>query len=693
MDPIEPLISSTITAPIGQDKSLSEIMQEKLNITIPGRSESSDSPEENPWADCPPSPLSQKYIDSVYRPSEVETNEVETPHTPTDSPTTELPTHPTSQFWESSFHTHAESTNADTTSKYSTSPTPSSEVPSVPVKLIGKKAESPLASQDKSKALSKNNLSPDSKENPGPYSGFSSPVQSDGSDGGRNITPEPSPHQDPERFEYNRFLEQMRHKNAAPVARYLKSFLRDFGRKPLSVNEQIRTIHEFLDSISLKMQGCELWHNATEKEFENATEGMEKLVMNRLYKYAFCPVTTDDAEKDEVLSQRIQLYRWVREEHLDIPANSHNDSFLQFAQAGRHFPAHPALANTNSTMNLELLKMNHYKAPRDKLICILNCCIIIFDILFITCCYLAKPNTSIFNSDLRLLKHLNTDTSADRFLPVLILVVIRANPSKLISNVQYISRFRNPDKLQSEAGYYLTNLMGAISFIESMDCKSLSISEDEFNRYIDQTVEEISPRQSLPEPLSRSLSCDTSMNAVSTPNQKNPRHSLEPSSKSHSLRQSTRPASIISRFLSDIESEDAVTIKTPSRSQPMSTRPTSYSLPRSGDKPSISSLREARDLNNLSSPLSARKRSSTVGPTYPTTPLRKSPTSERTPGSSVDYSKALAILKDMFTSIDPETCESILHANKGHLQPSIEALLDISTKNMVASNTEMNQYH
>ncbi|ORY03869.1 hypothetical protein K493DRAFT_63525 [Basidiobolus meristosporus CBS 931.73] len=379
---------------------------------------------------------------------------------------------------------------------------------------------------------------------------------------------------------------------------------------------------------------------------------MEKLVMNRLYKYAFCPVTTDDAEKDEVLSQRIQLYRWVREEHLDIPANSHNESFLQFAQA-------------------ELLKMNHYKAPRDKLICILNCCIIIFG----------------------LLKHLNTDTSADRFLPVLILVVIRANPSKLISNVQYISRFRNPDKLQSEAGYYLTNLMGAISFIESMDCKSLSISVDEFNRHIDQTVEEISPKQTLPEPLSRSLSCDTSINAISTPNQKNPRHSFEPSSKSHSLRQSARPASTISRFLSDIESEDAVTIKTPSRSQPTSTHPTPYRLPRSGDKPSISSLREARGFNSLSSPLSARKRSSTVGPTYPTTPLRKSPTSERTPGSSVDYSKALAILKDMFTTIDPATCESILHANKGHLQPSIEALLDISTKNMVASSVEMNQFH
>jgi hypothetical protein len=26
----------------------------------------------------------------------------------------------------------------------------------------------------------------------------------------------------------------------------------------------------------------------------------------------------------------------------------------------------------------ELLKINHYKAPRDKLICVLNCCKVIF---------------------------------------------------------------------------------------------------------------------------------------------------------------------------------------------------------------------------------------------------------------------------------------------------------------------------
>jgi len=32
------------------------------------------------------------------------------------------------------------------------------------------------------------------------------------------------------------------------------------------------------------MRECEVWKDVTEQEFENAKEGMEKLLMNRLHK-------------------------------------------------------------------------------------------------------------------------------------------------------------------------------------------------------------------------------------------------------------------------------------------------------------------------------------------------------------------------------------------------------------------------
>ncbi|EED24308.1 guanine nucleotide exchange factor Vps9, putative [Talaromyces stipitatus ATCC 10500] len=259
--------------------------------------------------------------------------------------------------------------------------------------------------------------------------------------------PEPEPDQP---FDFHRFLEQLRHRTADPVAKFLRSFLTEFGKKQWLVHEQVKIISDFLAFITNKMAQCEVWRNVSDAEFDNAKEGMEKLVMNRLYSQTFSPAIPpppsvprsasrnkrrelerihgpgrrgqhqEDVERDEILAQKIRIYSWIRPEHLDIPSLGNNGRrFINLAQQ-------------------ELTKMKGYRAPRDKVICILNCCKVIFG----------------------LLKHSkNPDTSADSFVPILIYVVLKANPEHLISNVQYILRFRNQDKLGGEAGYYLSSLV------------------------------------------------------------------------------------------------------------------------------------------------------------------------------------------------------------------------------------------
>ncbi|CAA7269224.1 unnamed protein product [Cyclocybe aegerita] len=279
-------------------------------------------------------------------------------------------------------------------------------------------------------------------------SGTSSPVPKPALDGG---------------FDFQKFLDQMKTKSAEPVSKYLRSFLSNFAKRTFTVNDQIKIINDFLSFIAAQMRECEVWRNSSDAEFENAMEGMEKLVMNRLYDFTFTPqlvhavpprpITTDDLERDRVLSQRIALFGWIEEKHLDIPESEGSKGFLMFAQQ-------------------ELLKINHYKAPRDKLICILNCCKVIFG----------------------LIRHLHTEEGADSFVPILIFVVLKANPEHLLSNVEFINRFRNPEKLQSEAGYYLSSLMGAVSFIETMDHTSLSnITQEEFEKNVEEVI------QSLPQ--------------------------------------------------------------------------------------------------------------------------------------------------------------------------------------------------
>ncbi|KAH9940720.1 uncharacterized protein BXZ73DRAFT_88467 [Epithele typhae] len=266
---------------------------------------------------------------------------------------------------------------------------------------------------------------------------------------------------DPSQFDFQRFLDQMKMKQAEPVAKYLRSYvLGQLRQTTFTVNDQVKLINDFLNFIATRMRECELWRNTSEVEFDNAMEGMEKLVMNRLYDFTFTPqvaravpprpITTDDLERDRVLAQRIALFGWLEASHLDVPEGDGSEGFLMFAQQ-------------------ELLKINHYKAPRDKLICILNCCKVIFG----------------------LIRHLRRDEGADTFVPILIYIVIKANPPHLLSNVE------NPTKLTSEAGYYLSSLMGAVSFIETMDHTSLSnISQEEFERNVEEAIQSLPSTES-----------------------------------------------------------------------------------------------------------------------------------------------------------------------------------------------------
>jgi len=88
----------------------------------------------------------------------------------------------------------------------------------------------------------------------------------------------------------------------------------------------------------------------------------------------------------------------------------------------------------------------------------MNCCKVIFGELI---------NLGISCRHRRLIRYVkgllrnskNADTSADSFVPLLIYVVLQANPENLVSNVQYILRFRNPEKLGGETGYYLSSLV------------------------------------------------------------------------------------------------------------------------------------------------------------------------------------------------------------------------------------------
>jgi hypothetical protein len=106
--------------------------------------------------------------------------------------------------------------------------------------------------------------------------------------------------------------------------------------------------------------------------------------------------------------------------------------------------------------SLELEKMNTYKAPRDKMNCILNACRI------------------ISNAVLRF------SGGADAFIPSLIYSLAHANVQNLWKNIKYIERFRLRDRLeQGEAAYFFINVESGARFLGTCGKEQLNIFSDE----------------------------------------------------------------------------------------------------------------------------------------------------------------------------------------------------------------------
>ncbi|KAL1802140.1 hypothetical protein ACET3Z_030787 [Daucus carota] len=118
--------------------------------------------------------------------------------------------------------------------------------------------------------------------------------------------------------------------------------------------------------------------------------GLEKYVMTKLFTGVYASVP-EEVNEDDLLHEKVSLIQqFIRPENLDIQPIYQNETSWLLAQN-------------------ELQNINMYKAPRDKLVCILNCCKVINNLLL---------NASIASNE--------NPLGADEFLPALIYVTIKA---------------------------------------------------------------------------------------------------------------------------------------------------------------------------------------------------------------------------------------------------------------------------
>ncbi|XP_011308955.1 rab5 GDP/GTP exchange factor [Fopius arisanus] len=220
------------------------------------------------------------------------------------------------------------------------------------------------------------------------------------------------------------------------------------NRNAKRIEELSEITQNFYQVFGKRMDNSPNYAGISPEVKERLLDYVERHSMTLLYRVLFCPPFTIDEEKDLAIQKRIRQLNWVSGKNLEC----------------RIHETSPEVRELVYTSITDLLNMDSAKAPQEKLTCVVNCCRNIFQLLQ---------------------QSVGGPASADEFLPALIFIVLKANPARLKSNINFITRFCNASRLMTgEGGYYFTNLCCAVSFIENLTAESLNMSEKDFNAFM-----------------------------------------------------------------------------------------------------------------------------------------------------------------------------------------------------------------
>jgi hypothetical protein len=183
-------------------------------------------------------------------------------------------------------------------------------------------------------------------------------------------------------------------------------------------------------------------------------EAVEKAVCEKIYDRIYKHKGSDDDARDEKLRSRTAALALVgiglKELHVDTPTNQD----VRKATEEKEDDIHHGLAPAREA--LERMSEEHY--PLGKLQ------------------HLTEAHKSIVET---LSQMFPSSSSADEILPTLIYTLITSAPEDMnvVSNLNFIQRFRASSKVDGEAAYCLVNLEAAISFLETVDLSSLRADE------------------------------------------------------------------------------------------------------------------------------------------------------------------------------------------------------------------------
>ncbi|KAI6209735.1 GTPase-activating protein and VPS9 domain-containing protein 1 [Aphelenchoides besseyi] len=219
---------------------------------------------------------------------------------------------------------------------------------------------------------------------------------------------------------------------------FLRKFIYEF-RRSRAQDERTYIVDRALNDLYAQIDIDSIWQGLSDENIEYVRKSMERAIMTQIYQYALYPNQDADQYRDDVFFKALRsIASFVGPDHpeLRIPKRFHGECPWPSAQA-------------------EIAIINAYKAPRDKMACVMRCCETIENLIG-----LASDRAA----------------SADDITPVLVYVLLqvvvlselsiydRLGKSSCIAYIEGFYARRMP----GEEAYWWTQFRAAVEFLKSL---------------------------------------------------------------------------------------------------------------------------------------------------------------------------------------------------------------------------------
>mmetsp|Transcript_34456 Transcript_34456/g.60444 ORF Transcript_34456/g.60444 Transcript_34456/m.60444 type:complete len:967 (-) Transcript_34456:1807-4707(-) len=224
----------------------------------------------------------------------------------------------------------------------------------------------------------------------------------------------------------------------------IEEFIDEFSRlDPVtqcteSLDDPEKISRAFFQYITiLREEVAKKFPKKTPEEHDKFTDDLESYILRKMFSEVYPSWASHD---DANLHQKTLELDWLEPIHLDIPRGD------------------PTMWNASLSA---LQRIDICMSPLDKLACLVEFITKTVNLLFLYSC--------------------KEVISADNSLPVIIFLLVKAQPTRIHSNINFITKFRHQRKLLADSGFCLSQIQSAIAFIEQADKSCLSITEEEYD--------------------------------------------------------------------------------------------------------------------------------------------------------------------------------------------------------------------